>query len=515
MMPVLLALASCSKSEQQATDGGGTADELTVTVNVADISDSSASIVFTPSSEEIPYIAGYVMQTAPGGMASSDVKRYLDDRIAAMMSEEGLTRAAAVSAMSVQGEYSMTPDTLASETGYLCYAVGVNAEGLYTTEAFTAEFETLAEEEPVVDLSFTMEVSATATIASVSVKPSDDTLPYYYDIMTKEEYDSYGGDVAAYLLKAIEATLESTGLDKTAFVQSIQVRGPQSESIRGLPSDTEMVAYAIGLNDDCTCYGEPGMQDFRTKAPGKPEDCEFSFDIIFSPSGVDISVTPSDDGIGYFTSVVSLEEYVSDEALIQRVYESIVYLAGEYEITLGQAVEMTAINGPDNYTYTDLEEGMDYYVFAYALSSDGKAAGPVFREQFTATAYVSEVSVAVENVKWFNGDDLADMDSYYEDIRGRAYFTADVVHSDNAMSWFLGLLPGDYRDTEKYPDGSVYDAVMMGGMQDRDRLAIVVDYGDLSVLGFAIDSDGVYGGIYRAFFNITEEGASPVSEFNN
>lgn len=515
MMPVLLALASCSKSEQQATDGGGTADELTVTVNVADISDSSASIVFTPSSEEIPYIAGYVMQTAPGGMASSDVKRYLDDRIAAMMSEEGLTRAAAVSAMSVTGEHSMTPDTLSSETEYLCYAVGVNAGGLYTTDVFTGEFGTLASEEPVIELTFEMEVSATSTVASVSVEPSDDTLPYYFDLITQEEYDACGGDVATYLMNAIDAAVTSQGLDKTAFVQSLQVRGPDSDNISGLPSDTDMVAYAVGLSDDGTCYGEAETVPFHTKAPGKPEDCEFTFDIVHSNAGVDITVIPSDDGIGYFTSVLKVDEYVSDEVLIERVYESIVKLAGEYGITLSQAVERIAVKGADNWLYSDLEEGTDYYAFAYALSSDGKAAGPVAKKQFAVAAYVSDATVSLDNVKWFNGDDLADMDSQYEQLRGRAYFTADVSHSDNAASWFVGVLPGDYSDSERYPDDSVYDAVMMGGLQDRDRLAIVVDYGDLSVLGFAIDSDGVYGGIYRAFFNITEEGASPVSEFNN
>lgn len=512
ILPLLFALASCGKSEQTVTGGDGT--NLTVMVDISDISDISASIVFTPSSEHYPYIAGCVRQAELGTVSSSDVKRFIDARLSAMMSESGMTRSEAVSALSVRGDVSMTPDTLASRTEYVCYAVGVNEEGLYVTDAFTESFVTLEEDEPVVELSFTVEVSATATVASVSVDPSDDTLPYYFDLITKEEYDACGGDVATYLTNAIEAAVTSQGLDKEAFVKSLQIRGPDSDNITGLPSDTDMAVYAVGLNDDGTCYGEPETVFFHTKAPGNPEDCEFTFDIIHNTSGVDITVTPSDDGIGYFTSVIKFSEYVSDDVLIERVYESIVKLAGEYGITLSQAVERIAVKGADNWLYSDLEEGTDYYAFAYALSSDGKAAGPIAKKQFAVAAYVSDATVSLDNVKWFNGDDLADMDSQYEQLRGRAYFTADVSHSDNAASWFVGVLPGDYSDSERYPDDSVYDAVMMGGLQDRDRIAMAVNYGELSVLGFAIDFDGVYGGVYRMFANITEEGASPVSEFN-
>lgn len=512
MMPLLFALVSCGKSEQTVPGGDGT--EFTIVVGISDISDISASIVFTPSSEHYPYIAGCVRQAELGTVSSSDVKRFIDARLSAMMSESGMTRSEAVSALSVRGDVSMTPDTLASRTEYVCYAVGVNEEGLYVTDAFTESFVTLEEDEPVVELSFTVEVSATATAASVSVDPSDDTLPYYFDLITKEEYDACGGDVATYLTNAIEAAVTSQGLDKEAFVKSLQIRGPDSDNITGLPSDTDMAVYAVGLHDDGTCYGEPETVFFHTKSPGNPEDCEFTFDIVHSASGVDITVIPSDDGIGYFTSVIKNSEYVSDEVLIERVYESIVKLAGEYGITLSQAVERIAVKGADNWLYSDLEEGTDYYAFAYALSSDGKAAGPVAKKQFAVAAYVSDATVSLDNVKWFNGDDLADMDSQYEQLRGRAYFTADVSRSDNAASWFVGVLPGNYSDSERYPDDSVYDAVMMGGLQDRDRIAMAVNYGELSVLGFAIDFDGVYGGVYRMFANITEEGASPVSEFN-
>lgn len=135
MMPLLFALVSCGKSEQTVPGGDGT--EFTIVVGISDISDISASIVFTPSSEHYPYIAGCVRQAELGTVSSSDVKRFIDARLSAMMSESGMTRSEAVSALSVRGDVSMTPDTLASRTEYVCYAVGVNEEGLYVTDAFT------------------------------------------------------------------------------------------------------------------------------------------------------------------------------------------------------------------------------------------------------------------------------------------------------------------------------------------------------------------------------------------
>ena len=502
-------MMSCSK--EPAGNGSGENESLSVAVEVTDVTASSAVISFSPSSQTLPYIAGYVSSSDLG---PSDIKYFIDNEISQLMEREGLDRAEAVAEMQVTGRHTLSPSDLSPETGYVCYAVGVNADGYYTTDAFAETFDTSADEVQTGDISFEIEIpEVTAASVTVSVLPSDNTLPYYYDLMTKEVYDSCDGDVASYLTTLIENASSEYGVDKEEFVKSIQVTGPDSDNISGLPSDTEMIVYAIGLADDGTCYGEPEVKSFRTLAPGNPEDCEFSFDFSYAMSGVTVTVTPSDDGVGYYTSVIPVSEFSSEDDLVERVYQGLLSMASEYGVSMSQMVSMVAFTGQDIYEWTDLATG-DHYAFAYALSDNGRAAGPVFMEKFTVSEYTSDVSVSVENVRWFNGDELADLDSQYEGIRYGAYFVADVVHSSDAYQWYLALLPGDYTDPEAYPDETVYDAVMMGGVMNREQLRFAVQYGTLTVLGFAVDMDGVYGGIYRMSAEITREGASPVSEFS-
>lgn len=500
-----LAITSCRK-DTAVTPG----EKLSVTIEVTEITETSAKAVFEPTSASASYLCGYVSSSELSEW-SSDVKRYLDSRISQTMEEKGLDRAETVSSMSVTGTSSADLTGLAPETSYVCYAVGTDASGFYTTDVFSKEFTTSEADDPLSGLSFEIEIpSVTSTTVSISVIPSDNTLPYYFDIMTKDDYGTYGGDVAAYLTYVLESVANDYGVSVPDFVSGIQETGPASDQLRGLSPDSEYVAYAIGLSGDGSCFGQPAVKEFRTEKAGNPEDCTFTFSIEAYMGQAEVSVSPSDDGVGYFTAVIPVSEYSTDDALVERVYNSIIQSISGSGMSIEDAVSMIAFRGLSTETY-DLEEG-SYYVFAYAFTSDGKAAGAVYKQSFDVQATVSDVSVSVTDVKWFDGNALADADPAYEGIRGGAYFTAEVVHSSDASAWYLGLSAGDMTDAEAYPDETVYDALMMGGVMNRERLAFAVQYGKLTVLGFATDASGVYGGIYRLLVDVTEEGASPVSE---
>lgn len=500
------AITSCRKDNTVTPE-----DKLSVSIEVTEVTSESAKVVFEPSSPSAPYLCGYVSSSELSEW-SSDIKHYLDSKISQAMEESDMDRAEAVASLSVNGTTESELTGLLPETGYVCYAIGVDASGLYTTDVFSEEFTTEEADDPAANLSFELDLpTVTSTTVSISVVPSDNTLPYYYDIMTKADYDEYDGDVAAYLTSVLQTVANDYGVTVPDLVSGIQEVGPSSDQLRNLYPDSEYVAYAIGLSGDGSCYGQSAVKEFRTEKAGNPEDCTFTFSIESYMGQAAVSVTPSDDGIGYFTSVIPVSEYSTDDALVERVYNSILEVIEGTGMSVEDAVALLSSRGVVTETY-ELEEG-SYYVFAYALSSDGKAAGPIFKQSFDIQASVSDVTVSVENVKWFDGNALADNDPAYEGIRGGAYFTADVVHSSNAASWYLALSAGDMTDTELFPDETAYDAVVMGGVQNRERLTFAVQYGKLTVLGFATDYSGVYGGVYRLLVDVTEEGASPISEF--
>lgn len=502
-----LAMSSCKKEET-----GDPSVRLSVDIEVSGVTSVSASVSYSPSSSDLPYIAGHVSKDVLEGL-SSDVKRYVDGILSDMMSEEGLTRAEAAARSSVKGNRTEDLSGLDPGTSYVCYAVGIDDAGLYTTDAFVEEFVTPEAPDRYDMLEFEISIlSVTASSASVSVTPSDDGLPYYWDVMTKEAYDEYNGDVGAYLSAALEDLASEYGITVSDIIPAFQITGKNEDRLTGLPVDTEMYAYAVGLDDDGTCYGTALAVPFRTDAPGDPADCMFEFGFAVTPEGMEITVTPDDDGVGYFNWVLPVSEYVSDDAIVESVYGALLSAASEYGISMSELVSLVAMTGEYTDIY-DLDAG-EYYAYAYALSPDGKNAGPVFKEKFTMEAYTSDVSVGIENVRWFDGNALADKYPDYEGLRGGAYFLADVVHSDNAYQWYLGLLKGDYTDSSSFPDETVYDALMTGGgVLNRETLAFAVQYGTLTVLGFAMDASGVAGSVYRYCVDVTEEDASPVEEF--
>ena len=368
MALVAVAVSSCKKEEAE-----GPAGQLAVDIEVSDVTSVSASVSYVPSSVDLPYISGHVSKDVLDGL-SSDVKHYVDGILSDIMSEQGLTRAEAAIMASMKGNHTETLSGLDPETHYVCYAIGIDEAGLYTTDAFVEEFITAGASDPSEMLEFEISVSSvTAGSVSVSVIPSDNGLPYYWDVMTKEAYDGYKGDVGAYLSAALEGIASESGVPVSVIVPAFQTTGQDEDKITGLPADTEMYAYAVGLNDDGTCYGTPEVVPFKTAAPGDPADCTFEFSFVNSMDGMEITVIPSDDGVGYFNWVLPVSEYVSDDAIVESVFESLVSVATDNGMSMPELVSLVAMTGEYTDIY-DLEDG-EYYAYAYALSSNGKNAG--------------------------------------------------------------------------------------------------------------------------------------------
>ena len=124
-------MMSCSKEPSEG--GSGEAENFSVAFEVSDVTASSAVISFSPSSQTLPYIAGYVSSSDLG---PSDIKYFIDNEISLLMEQKDLDRAGAVAEMQITGNHTLTLSSLSPETGYVCYAVGVNDDGYYTTDAF-------------------------------------------------------------------------------------------------------------------------------------------------------------------------------------------------------------------------------------------------------------------------------------------------------------------------------------------------------------------------------------------
>lgn len=515
LLAALLMVAVSCRKEEVSGDNGSTG-KLSVEIEVSDVSQNGFTVSFTPS-DETPYIFGIADQASVSGYLK-DMKRFIDMRIAEVMENKGSSRPEAAASLSATGQSTLPAEGLQPSTAYVCYAVGIDADGLYTTDVF---METVTTQEQDESAMFTVNVSdITSGSVTVSVIPEDNSIPYYYDIMTKADYESLGGDVSVAVEQMIDYIISYTGTDRETAVRSLQSTGPDSDEITGLSPSTEMVAFAVRLENDGSCPGTPCVTPFKTLDAGKPEDCRFSFGYDVSGNVMYITVTPTDWSTPYVTAVVKKSEFISDAELTARMYESIAYMAETYGVSVEEIVSLVSVSGKNETDYipgTDFQADTEYYAFAYAINSDGTPAGQVYKDEFTSpseSGTVSDASVALENVRWFRGSDLAELDPEYGQIKDGAYLMADVTHSASAYSWYVALLPGDYTDAEAYPDETVYDAIVGSGTTpDKESIAYAVNYGPATALGFAMDSGGVPGEVYRLLIDVTEEGASPISEF--
>lgn len=516
LLMMLVSVLSCDKKEKDPDTPP--VQDFDISLEVSEITHEAASVSVSPTLDSGWYLFGFASAEELENGFSGDPKLFFDEEIARIMQENGSDRKSAVETIRIKGATVKKLTGLTALTDYKVFAVGVNDEGLYLTEVFTKEFRTSEEgEEPLPDGRFEVSVSdITSGTAVISVKPEDFEMTYYYDVATKSDYESVDGDVSVFVEQLIEYIVATNqGATVEDVVKSLQVKGESSDIIPNLTAETDFVAFAVGLSDDGKCTTKASVKEFRTEPAGKPEDCKFSFK--FPQVGSDyayVTVIPSDNTVKYFTSVVKVSEYIDDEILAERVFESISLAAAEYGIPLSEAVEKLTYSGQYTELHTDLVDNVRYFAFAYVMNSEGRPVGQITKQEFVTSGIgQSDCSVSLKNVKWYDGDALADLDPEYEGLRGGAYFTADVEHSENAATWYVSLSAEDKTDKESFPDETVVTALMATAKANPDKLKFAVYYGEATALGFAMDEAGVFGDVYRELINITKEGASPVEDF--
>ena len=142
----------------------------------------------------------------------------------------------------------------------------------------TADIEQVSFEVPQQNQGpFRIEVSdITSVSAKLSIYPEDPNITYYFDVCDKEDYEHYG---AQYVVENYFKSIQSQypGVPLSVFLEAALSKGDDSDKVSGLPSDTEMVCYAIEVDREGKCVGEASAVPFCTLPGGNPADCTLTF----------------------------------------------------------------------------------------------------------------------------------------------------------------------------------------------------------------------------------------------
>lgn len=516
-IPLLAAAAfllptACNDEGDDPAPGGKFTLELTVDA----ITDVSARLAVTPSDDTKTYFAGAVDEQTLASY-DDDLGLYVATLIDLVQQENpSLSKAEAIRSLVRSGKQTVSVASLTPETAYLAFAVGLNEKGEYTSEPARKGFTTTSATVPAAPFAIAVDEVTTGSV-KLTVTPEDAETTYYYDIVTRSDYDLYEGDIARFVGELLDYLEQTQGITTPEAAKILQKKGTQTETIDGLPAATAFVAFAIGLDDKGSCSTEPAIAAFETLPGGDPAECTFTVGHpqIYDQSAV-VEITPSDHTVRYFYITLPASMEYGDEELAAAIRETLLQLAAEYNRPLTDIIRTMTRTGICREIEEELERSTDYITYVYAMDeTTGEAAGPVFRSEFTTKA-TSEADFSVEatDIRWFRGSELAELDPKYAGIADGAYLLADVRTEGDPKTWYISLSAGDKTDPEAFPDDSVIDALMYAGTTpNKTEMKLAVQYGDATFLGVAMDAYGQMSAVYREKVSVTEEGASPIGEF--
>ncbi len=370
--------------------------------------------------------------------------------------------------------------------------------------------------DPYADLTFEIAVTnIDTTTATISVTPNKDNVGYYYDVCTAEDYELVEGNVGLIVSYAIQGMLQQQpGMTLEALLQIFTEYGPSSDNLAYLPSDTDMYAFAIGLDQQGNPQGTPKAVPFRTLKGGDPKDCTFELSVSnVSTTSCMVSIVPSDPSVRYWWATTSVQGYPGDEALIKEVEDTVKEIVGAYpSMSFEEIINRLTFFGETHDNQYDLSAGVSYYLYAFAMDETGLAAGPLFKYEFTTPLIDKSDSELEVSYKYFDGAQISDL----PEVANAYRLVVTVEPNYYTQNWAVIVGSGDMTDEEKYPQDATITAMLQGGAkynQTTQAWWIPKNTEVCTILAFGEDYNEVASQLTRIAVRPTPEGVSPVSEY--
>jgi hypothetical protein len=247
--------------------GNPTPNQTSFTINVSEITSSSATVSVTPSDNstyyfdviEKEYLDQYIIKKDFATEMVAELKSYLE--------EYGYTLDMV---LSVGRDVYSYDGELDANTVYYAYAFGISNDGAITTDVTVKEFTTLSsgsDSGSTSNNTFEIAVSGvTSNSATVSVYPSNNDT-YYFDVYDKATVDQYGdiNTFAAEYIASLKEYLTENGYTFADVLSS----GADSYSFEGvLEANTVYYAFAFGASSNGAITTDVTSKTFTTEASG-------------------------------------------------------------------------------------------------------------------------------------------------------------------------------------------------------------------------------------------------------
>lgn len=272
---LMFVTTGCNDDEEKV----GPPPSYTFGIAVSDVTETEATVTVTPSNDQATYYYGAVKK--------ADFDAFESDAAYAQNILATLKAAADRKVLSLE-EYLQTAlskgsspkkiSDLMAGTDYYAVAIGILTDGRLTSDLVKEAFKTINAPEPALELTIDV-TDITATAAKVSVTSSDETSPYYFDLLDEEDYQLYGGTpegITEFIseLWAFYQTQYPT-LTLPQILSQIVSIGNDSYDFDGLTPAAKYYTFAIGVDATTGAATTTAVvKEFTTQAGGGGEGPE-------------------------------------------------------------------------------------------------------------------------------------------------------------------------------------------------------------------------------------------------
>ena len=282
------------------------------------------------------------------------------------------------------------------ETEYVVYIYGLSSIGEVTTRVFHAEFATEAPYEGN-DVTYDINVEVNRAIATITITPSHEGVAYFNNLITREDFEAYGGDINkaadAVIAKIVEdyAAWDYTLAETFEYNTDYLATQYEFEAM----ANTEYVAFAFKWNEKCERLSEVSYAWFEIGEIAPSENVitmdisnvtQSTFDIVTTTTNLDpyvIFPIPAQD----------IAKMRTDDAIFEYILNTYGTSGLVYYLCEGD------VEG----TFSGLEAGTNYAVLAFGYEA-GTLTTSIVRENIT-TAEAGDVDACVYTIEVTDIDD--------------------------------------------------------------------------------------------------------------
>lgn len=475
--------------------------DVTFEIKLSEPTASGVDVTVTPSSNEAVYYYDVLSVEVLKEAHSGDLAVYMTNMMKEAVSSFGSVEEA-MKKLCTKGESSHSFSRLNSDTDYVAFAAGLNAQGVVNTEIKSVSFRTAALAQ---GLSFKIEFSNYAYDGvDYKITPSDMEARYYSAIRP----------AFAYRNMSDEEILNTVAAEDGFMIDFYATTGVSEYTNEHVwATDTEYLVVVFGWENYAPSTGLFKFP-FRTSKPTiDPADCQFTV----TPSDITsrslkIKITPSDNTVMYMYDLIADEDYQPYKTDMESYVR-------EYVQQGIAMLDNNRVRGEAGYSYQKmLEPGTTYYVWTACIGETGELESKVHLSDPIQTLpnQLSKATVTATVNKYFNGDDLYAKDPVkYASYQGKAYVSVTFEATD-AATWYGTLVEENPRD----PTSAISDAEIIEGLVNGNgtfcptgKLYLCNWDVENTILAVGVGTDDNTGALLRQTHVFTKDGAAPVSEF--